>query len=216
MVDKSIQVSPAMDSQSTQCSIRIDEPSLYCQCYIRQRGDMATTDHSYIRKKKKIKDWKGTIHPSTNILKLKKRKLLIALGDNEEYSCKSDENTDNPCFHCPIIRWTGKIKILTQMRKILQIYLHCFSQLSVFVDWLDTMSWMFCLNICHEDTRRYINGTCVTVYYLSQKVHLSWKIQPFEKEPVGNILIATATFLSGYAFSRLSTFIENLECSVYK
>jgi hypothetical protein len=43
----------------------------------------------------------------------------------------------------------------------------------------------------HEDTRRYINGTCVTVFYLSQKVHFSWKIQPFEKEPVGNILIAT-------------------------
>jgi hypothetical protein len=75
---------------------------------------------------------------------------------------------------------------------------------------------MFCLIICHEDTRRYINGTCVTVFYLSQKVHFSWKIQPFEKEPVGNILIATATFLSGYAFSRLSTFFENLECSVYK
>ena len=56
MVDKSIQVSPAMDSQSTQCSIRIDEPSLYCpNCYIRQRGDMTTTDHSYIRKKKENK-----------------------------------------------------------------------------------------------------------------------------------------------------------------
>lgn len=89
-----------------------------------------------------------------------------------------------------------------------------------FIVFLNSLMFLFKFVVCQicqspidtDDIKTTVDGSCLTAHFTCLNSHtFSWQSQPFiGRQPVGNILMTSATYLSGNTYSAISNFVETL------